>query len=216
MLAVTMSMASGAWSQRPTPGYNPKTRTLDETVRVSLEFAGGYNVAQGVSRTTQTRGWSFLSGAGLNLNRYIGGLGEFAFDRFAVPAPVGGGYGDYRAHIWSVGGAGVFRYFATEHWGGYVIAGGGLYHKRIVLSAQCGRGTGYCASGVAGTVVEDQAPGFNAGAGFAWRVSDNSNAKAFFEARYVRTGDLPNGYFRQGVAQREPLTYIPVRSGIRW
>ena len=206
----------GARAQKPTPGYSVKTRTPDETVRVSLEFAGGYNVARGASRTTQTHGWSFLSGAGVNLNRYISGLGEFGFDRFAVPAPVGGGNGDYRVHVWSVGGAGVFRYFATEHWGGYVIGGGGLYHKRIVFSGQCPAGAPDCFPGVAHTVIEDQAPGFNVGTGLAWRVSDHSNAKAFFEVRYVRTGALPNGYFRQGVAQYEPLTYLPVRSGIRW
>ena len=220
IVGVAIAFSVMARAQRPTVGYNDHTRTKDGALRLALEFGGGYSIAQGRDRITQTRGWDVLTGAGLNLNRYFALLGEYTFDHYNVPRATvlaSTGVADLTAgvHVWSATGAAQFRYFATSHWGGYVIAGAGQFHQAAYLSDGVCR-TAYCPSDYGVKIDGSSAPGIDAGAGFAWRISDNSNAKAFFEARYVRTGYMANAFHGQGGPASERLISVPVRAGLRW
>jgi hypothetical protein len=184
-----------AHAQLPPPGYNSPWRTADGSEKLALEFGGGWAPAVGSTRQLQTRGWDYTMGAGYNFNRHLALLGEYNFDRFTVPLqpklsatlPISGSI-----HIWSVTADPKFQYFATDWVGAYVIGGGGFY--RLSSDSE------------GATSESNDAAGINFGTGIALKISENSNAKLYAEARYVWIDNKPTPH----------SNYVPLTMGLRW
>jgi hypothetical protein len=200
-----------AHAQLPPPGYNSHWRTADGTEKLALEFGGGWDISNGPSRTTQTRGWNYLMGSGYNFNRRFALLGEYSFNRFTIPViipssstviPPSGSI-----HIWSLTADPKYQYFASDRVGAYVIVGGGVYRKVLSPGGVC---SGSCATTIA------NAPGANFGAGIALKVSDNSNAKFYAEIRYVWIDTQPPASEDLYAALDTRTSYAPITLGIRW
>jgi len=212
-LFLSLLIVSHASAQLPPPGYNSHWRTADGTEKLALEFGGGWDIATGPTRATQTRGWNYIMGGGYNFNRHLALFGEYSFNRFTVPpivaptqaeqdfVPIGG------VHIWSLTANPKFQYHATERTGAYLIAGGGLYHKVIQPGATCA--TGSCAYTVA------NAGGASFGTGIALKPSENSNAKFYAEVRYVWIATKSQENFTDP-SLNSNTSYIPITAGIRW
>jgi hypothetical protein len=73
-----------ASAQLPPPGYNSHWRTADGSEKLALEFGGGWDLAMGAARQSETRGWNYMMGAGYNFNRHLALLGEYGFNH---PSP---------------------------------------------------------------------------------------------------------------------------------
>jgi len=210
LLLVFALIVTNASAQLPPPGYNSHWRTADGTEKLALEFGGGWDIATGPTRTTQTRGWNYIMGTGYNFNRRLALLGEYSFNRFTIPpitapteqdfVPTGG------IHIWSLTADPKFQYHASERMGAYLIAGGGLYRKSIQPGGSC---AGSCAYAVA------IAGGANFGTGIALKPSENSNAKFYAEIRYVWIDTKSQENFTD-TSLNGNTAYIPITAGIRW
>jgi hypothetical protein len=184
-------------AQQPTPGYNSRWRTADGTEKLALAFGGGYDITAGGARHNQTRGWDYMMQGGYNFNHLIGVSAEYSFDHFVIPEAVGPG----SVHLWSATLQPTFHYFRTEHFGGYVLGGGGFYRKLTSLNEG---------------ELSNNAGGADVGTGIAWRVSDNSNAKFFAEARYVWVDNQPSPQNTYYAPANERTAFFPVVGGIRW
>jgi len=216
-------------AQTPAPGYNSAWKHGDGSPKLALEFAGGYDVSAGATRHTQTRGWNYLMGSGYNINRRLSLLGEYSFNHFSVPQQqialrYGAGalsgidkvVGD--VHLWSLTLEPTFQYLQTEHLGAYVIAGGGFYRKRTLFrqspvncpNSNCGAPTNNLFD------QSNNAAGLNFGAGFAWRVSDASNARLFAESRYTWVDNQPSLHGTTYPPAEARTGYFPVSAGVRW
>lgn len=212
LVVVLTLTVTHAKAQLPPPGYNSHWRTADGTEKFALEFGGGWDIATGSTRATQTRGWNYTMGAGYNFNRHLALLGEYSFNRFTVPPIVAPTQAEQNSlptggvHIWSLTADPKFQYHATEHMGAYLIAGGGLYRKIIQPGGTC---TGSCAYTVA------TAGGASFGTGIALKPSDNSNAKFYAEIRYVWIDTKSQENFTD-TSLIGNTTYIPITAGIRW
>jgi hypothetical protein len=182
-------------AQLPPPGYNSHWRTADGSEKLALEFGGGWDLATGAARESETRGWNYMMGAGYNFNRHLALLGEYGFNHFTVPLqpklsdaiPLSGS-----THIWSITADPKFQYFATDRVGAYVIGGGGFYRTSNNSDGDTGEA--------------NESGGVNFGTGIALKVSDNSDAKFYAEGRYTWIDNKPTPH----------TTYIPLTMGIRW
>jgi hypothetical protein len=230
VIGISVFTARSAHAQAPTPGYNSPWRNPDGSVKLALEFGGGIDTAVGPTRHYQERGWNFTMGGGYNFNRQFGVLLEYgfhhamippllvqsAYEGFAQPPIVGA------IRLWSFTAEPVFHYFSTEHFGGYVIGGGGFYRKLTAVdggsdSFTCTLPTFSTLCSVApGTRFSNNAGGLNLGTGLAWRVSDRSNVKVYAEARYTWVDNQPSPTNVVYPPANYRTGYIPLTGGLRW
>ena len=231
-LLLTYSVLSAA-AQEPTPGWNNGWRNADGSLKLALEFGGGYDTSAGAARTYQGAGWNYRMGAGYRLNRRFAALVEYNYDHFRIPAPLLNA--DFNivpfvpftvvgsVHDWSMTLEPTFNYFATEHLGGYLIGGGGFYRKVTALTQtpQCVGQTQllyrckYLGPNPTDH-ISNNAGGANLGAGFSWRVWDNSNTKLFVEGRYVWVDNSPSPNNTVFPPANKRTGYYPVTGGVRW
>ena len=223
---------SSASAQESTPGWNSGWRNADGSLKLALAFGGGYDTSAGATRKYQGVGWNYRMGAGYRLNRRFAALVEYGFDHFGIPqsqAPY-----IYRnflnpptsvdgnIHLWSVTLEPTFNYFQTEHYGGYLVGGGGFYRKLTSINLpanQCVLFGGFPACfpvTAAMTHTSNNAGGANLGAGFGWRVWDHSNTKLFLEARYVWIDGQSSPNNTLYPPANYHTGYYPITGGVRW
>jgi len=222
LLATSGSVVS---AQTPAPGYNSSWKNNDGSSKLALQFGGGYSLAVGGTRQSQTRGWNYIMGSGYNFNNHFSVLGRYTYNHFSVPqgqiaqlfgpGELGQLAGD--VHLWSLTVEPSYQYFNTAHYGGYVLVGGGFYRKRTLF-----RQTPGCPDNVCGPPTNNvadfsnNAGGIDFGVGFNRRISERSNTKLFFEARYVWVDNQasPNNTYYPPANER--TSFLPVSGGVRW
>jgi len=217
VLALFSPIISGfASGQEPSPGFNTPWRNADGSPKLALEFAGGYDDTVAAARSHQNAGWNLRLGGGYRFSRRFAALLEYNYDHLRIPnVPLisyytqSVYYGDGgTTHLWSATLEPTFEYFETEHFGAYVVGGGGFYR-------QIQNSTGV------GTRATDNAGGANLGLEFARRISDRNNAKFIVGARYVWVDSPTKPYMPATQFTVPGLTtfhnsYVPVEGGFRW
>jgi hypothetical protein len=144
---------------------------------------------------------------------------------------------DGNAHVWSFSLEPTYTFLnpSGEGFGSYVLAGAGYYHKVTNFTTPTVEEECYyfCEEYEANAVVDhytSNAPGFNAGIGFTYKMSHFSNLRLYAEARYTiilnsqRTGvnvfspvnnttvAVANDY----APNSNRTTYIPIKFGVRF
>jgi hypothetical protein len=146
---------------------------------------------------------------------------------------------DGNAHVWSFSVQPTYNVLnpSGEGFGAYVLAGAGFYHKVTNFTTpttgeECDYYYG-CYEYQANAIVDhytSNAPGFDAGIGFTYKVSHFSSLKLYAEARY----DILLNSQRTGVNVNSPVndttiavanefapnsnrtTYFPIKFGVRF
>ncbi len=195
---------------------------------------------------TITWGGNFLVGGGYNFSKRFGLLGEFSYNANKIPGrtlsaayaqidnnpqqpgllsqngvtSIGG-----NVHTYGVTAEPIFYYYNSSKgkFGGYVIGGGGFYHKSTNFTAPVQAidpyfGTVYTVNQTFSS-YSDNALGGNLGTGFYFKpFGEYSSAKIFAETRYhfVNTpaesaADLTAGNVHTGTEE-----LLPVSIGIRF
>ena len=185
-----------------------------------------------------TWGGNFLVGAGWNFTKRFGVLGEFQYNANKIPGrtlsafyteidpsvmlsangitSIGG-----NVHTLSVTAEPIFYYYNSEKskFAGYVIGGGGYYHKSTNFTAPVQSYDPYY--GIVYTTNQsfasysDNALGGNLGTGIVYKpFGQYSKIKLFAEARYtfVNTpsetqADLAAGNLKTGTEELIPVTF---------
>lgn len=207
-------------------GYGSRWFTSDGTQKLALEFAGSFTTAAGSTRHYQKSGWNYQMGGGYNFNRRLSVPLEYSFNRMDIPQPLINSIFDTptnefvtgHTHLWSITAEPTWHYFNTEHLGGYIVGGGGFYRKLTVLKG------GISANGCMllypcithDTALSNNAGGLNIGTGFAWRPSDEYQAKFFIEARYTWIDNQPGPTNRLYPPANFRTAYFPSTNGVRW
>ena len=217
------------------------------TAPIGNDVNGGFTTIFAVpGSTTQNYGtdsWggNFLVGAGWNFSKRFALLGEYQYDTNKIPGrtlsefyaltdPVEGfstsgilNIGG-SVHTQSITAEPVFYYFNSDkhNYAGYIIGGGGYYHKSVNFTAPVEEESlyGVFVTNQTFTSYSDNALGFNLGTGVSFKpFGSDSRAKIFAEARYVfvntpseSTADLSNS----NVLHTGTEELIPVTVGIRF
>ena len=196
------------------PNYRDKYRNADGSNRFAFVAGAGFNVPIGdASANYLTTGYRFEAGAGVNMNKKLGVLFQFAYDPFGIPSNIlqnqanlytqlsinAGTPTDYtglggNAHIWSFTLNPTLNFYQGEKVGAYAVVGGGFYHKitnfTIPTTGQyCDYYYG-CYTYQANQTIDNytsNAPGVTGGVGLTYKFSRWSNERLFAEARYVHT-----------------------------
>jgi hypothetical protein len=186
---------------------------------------------------TDTYGGNFLVGAGWNFSKRFALLGEYSWNTNKIPGRTlsavyneGGFAAD---DLYSIGGnvhtqgitaEPVFYYYNSDkhNYAGYVIGGGGYYHKSTNFTAPVEEETFYGDYIVTETfsTYTNNSIGFNLGTGISFKpFGPDSRAKLFAEARYVfvdspreTAADISN----QNILNTGTEEYIPVTVGLRF
>ncbi len=207
-------------------GYGSRWFTFDGTQKLALEFAGSFNTAVGSTRHYQKSGWNYQMGGGYNFSRRLSLLLEYSFNRMDIPQPLINSIFNTPAnefvtghiHLWSVTAEPSWHYFNTEHVGGYIVGGGGFYRKVTVL--QGGISANACMLFYPcithQTSLSNNAGGLNIGTGFAWRPSDEFQAKFFIESRYTWIDNQPSPSNLLYRPANFRTSYFPASIGVRW
>ncbi len=209
------------------------------TAPIGNAASGGFTsvIGTGQKYPTITWGGNFLVGAGWNFTKRFALLGEFQWDSNKIPgttlsalysqldpalglsssgiASIGG-----NVHTLSVTAEPVFYYFNSDKhsYAGYIIGGGGWYHKSTNFTAPVESFDPY----YGGTYVtnqtfdsvSDNALGGNIGTGISFKpFGQYSKAKLFAEARYVfvntpaETATTNPNTFHTGTEELIPVTF---------
>jgi hypothetical protein len=190
--------------------------------RIAFEFGGGLMAPIGNdTHGYETFGWNLTAGAGLNLSKRFGVLGEFMYKRNKIPGATLAQVGTSGGYIadWSFTVDPILYQPFNQSVGMYVTGGGGYYHKttaftQLVQQTYCYY---FCYSGYAPVVVSSFSSnqgGLNGGLGFYWKAfGPDSNAKLYIESRYIwvnspRPTATRNGEGTEGL--------IPLTIGLRF
>lgn len=190
--------------------------------RIAFEVGGGLMAPIGNdTHGYETFGWNFTAGAGLNLSKRFGVLGEFMYKRNKIPGATLAQVGTSGGYIadWSFTVDPILYQPFNQSVGMYVTGGGGYYHKttaftQLVQQTYCYY---FCYSGYAPVVVSSfssNQAGLNGGLGFYWKAfGPDSNAKLYIESRYIWV-DSPRPTATQNGEGTEGL--IPLTVGLRF
>ncbi len=211
------------------------------TAPIGNAASGGFTSLIGdgsVKYPTITYGGNLLIGAGWNFSKRFAVLGEFQYDTNKIPGrtlsalyyqldPVVGlsasGIPNIggNVHTYSVTAEPVFYYYNSDKhsYAGYIIGGGGWYHKSTNFTAPVESYDPYY-GGVYVTnqtfsSYSDNAGGANIGTGVSFKpFGQYSRAKLFAEARYVyvatpseSAADVQAGNFHTGSEELIPITF---------
>ncbi len=206
-LAAALTFAGSSFAQQP------------EVPRFTFNAGAGFSEPVRDTGPDTKVGWNATAAAGVNVFSHVGLLGEFGFNDLGLSsgalslAGVPGG----TMRIYSGTGEVMYRVNPRGRTDVYAIAGGGWYRRTVEFTAPTTALTSFFdpflglllpatvpASVSLGSMTQDK-PGFNVGAGVSWRLSENSHAKLYAEARYHQI-------------QTDPIrtTIIPVTFGLRW
>lgn len=210
------------------------------TAPIGNDVNGGFTsiVGDGYNHGTETWGGNFLVGAGWNFTKRFALLGEYSWNTNKIPgSTLSAVYNSdpsfYQAGITQLGGnvhtqgitaEGVYYYYNSNRhsYAGYVIGGGGFYHKSTNFTTpieSCGISYygEYC--GYYNETVSDftdNAGGVNLGTGISFKpFGEYSRAKLFAEARYTFV-DTPGAAANSSNPHDGSEEIIPVTVGIRF
>lgn len=214
------------------------------TAAVGNAASGGFSsiIGDGQRYGTITDGGNLFGGAGWNFSKNFSVLGEFQYNTNKIPgrtlsafyneidpavglsasgiASIGG-----NVHTYSLTAEPVFYYYNSDKhsYAGYVIGGGGWYHKSTnftapVVSVDPYFGYSYVTNQTF-TSYTDNSLGANLGTGVSFKpFGQYSHAKLFAEARFVfvdspreSAADFAAGRLHTGTEE-----LIPVSVGIRF
>ena len=220
-------------SPSPKPQYGQSSNYPTYTSRWShIAFEAGAGFTAPVGNTAhgwETYGYNIKGGAGWNFNRHLGALIEFQWNRDKIPGstltqlaissgsttPLGG-----NVNTWSFTLDPIFYLPPlTSRAGVYVTGGGGFYRKVTNFTAPgltyvC---YFYCYAGYVPTTVAHSSSnqgGLNLGAGFYWKLSEDSRMKLFAEARYTWV-DSPTASVEDPYGSGTS-SLVPVTFGVRF
>jgi opacity protein-like surface antigen len=191
---------------------------LAQTSRFTGFVGGGFSEPVKALGTRLDRGWNAAGGVGINFNDHFGGLLDFSFNDFGInrTALNNAGAPGGTTRIWSVTLDPIVHLASVESRADlYLTGGGGIYHRTVEFTQPAVAtvavidpwwGIVYPASFLTNQVIGSYStykPGFNVGAGVAFKISGNT--KLFAEARY-------HHMFTNGLN----TTYVPVTVGLRW
>jgi hypothetical protein len=169
----------------------------------SFNFGGG-PTAVASSGNQLTGGANFNVGFGGNFNPHAGLNLEFMDSSLGLTDAALAQYGAYdgSAHVWSVTLDPIWRYKIGGIVGGYVIGGGGYYHRQMTFD-QIVSSPYFFGPFTEETQVDNDAGGLNIGTGFTFNLGWGT--KFYVEARY-------HYIFTPGSA----TSIIPITFGFRW
>jgi opacity protein-like surface antigen len=185
--------------------------------RWTLQGSGGFTAAPGRTGEAVNTGWNLGAGGGYNFSRHLGLNLDYQFHRFGfnegAVSSLRGIDGALRVSNFSLNP--VWRIAPGRKAGAYLTGGYGVYTLTAAFegtATSAGRSCnpafggclpGFAAGGSLGDITTTRG-GFNAGAGFEFRVRE-TRTKLFTEARYHRI-------FTTG----KSLEMVPVSFGVRW
>jgi hypothetical protein len=183
----------------------------------NFNVGGGVTPMVGADSSRLNTGWNFVAGGGYNFTRSLGIVGEYMVNQMGVSDTtlrnlnVPGG----SATIWSLTANPTVRFNPNGKFGGYLIAGGGLYSRTVQFTRPTtaavnffdpffGFGTAFVpADQVIGSFTR-RAGGWNAGGGLTFGLG-HAGAKLYTEARY-----------HWADTEGRPIQIVPVTIGLRW
>jgi hypothetical protein len=190
------------------PRYRGGNSNQDGSKKYEFYIGGGFQQPVGNTYHYYSPSWGFQVGAGRNFNQNVGVNVEFDYDHFGLNGrtlsqqsvvyfndsnPSDSGL-DANMHDWSISLDPVYNIPAREGLGAYLIGGVGFYHKVTNFTLPS---TGqYCdyyygcyfyQANVNADHYSSNAPGFNGGIGFTYKLSRFSGERLYGEIRYIVT-----------------------------
>ena len=234
------------------PGYRPNNTNEDDSLKYVAYGGAGATVPIANTSNYLTPNFSIQMGVGPRLNKHISIPLEFDWDQFgftkgALDNQIGiydylFGEGavdnllDGNSHIWSFSVQPTYTFHSSGPFESYVKVGFGFYHKVANFTLPSAQFVCYYYCGIyyANYNLDSytsNAPGFDAGVGFTYKLSPDSHAKLYLEMRYV----FINNKYRPGIvntpeslatitdsttnfypANSNQTDYIPLTVGIRF
>jgi hypothetical protein len=210
------------------PTYKDRWTNSDGSSKFAFEAGVGPSIPAGSTGHYQKTGVDVSVGAGRNFNRVLGVLLQYDYAHMGVANSILDDFSNAAqtqvngaTHLWSLTLNPVITFSNSHsHYGSYLVFGGGFYRKMTVFSLQgsdefgdefsegCGRNCH----------VSNNAGGLNGGLGFFYKISTDSNAKIFAEARYTWVDNQPSS---TSSSTTFPPTnyrtgYFPVALGVRF
>jgi hypothetical protein len=186
---------------------------------ITGEAGAGFNAPIGNDKPFITWGGNFTLGGGYKFSNHVSVLAEYQFLDNKLPGSLiadAGAQGGH-AHIWSLTLDPVIYLFPKRKNDVYVTGGGGFYRKVTSFTdpeevEECYY---FCEVGTEDVVVShfsSNQGGLNLGVGFAHRLGEGDNMKAFAEVRYLWL-NTPQIGDTDGLGRTE---LIPVTIGVRF
>jgi Outer membrane protein beta-barrel domain len=225
------------------PTYRDRYTNPDGSSKFAFEAGVGPVTAAGSTGHYSRTGVGVSVGVGRNFSRAFGVLLQYNYDHMGVtnsaannfvcgnPQNCNAATIDFpngttetgATHLWSLTVNPVIN-FSDSHsqWGMYVVGGGGFYRKMTVfnITDNFSGGSVSCTGSGNGCRFSNNAFGVNGGLGFFYKITADSNAKVFAEARYVWVDNQPsvnNTIANGGFPQTNQRTgYFPVTVGLRF
>ena len=236
------------YGRRPT--YSDSTHNADGSNKWAFVVGGGFTLPVGASHSYLTTSYNFQGGVGRNFNKNLGVILQFDWANFGITTNalnnlltiynnLGAGLSqlDGSSHIWSFTLNPIYNFAQGDKVGGYVIGGGGFYHKTANFTIPSVGITcdvfGNCFQFAANQSIDkytSNAFGINAGLGATYKFSRFADERFFVEVRYVYTfnsrraetgttiDNTPPGStaFNAFPQNSDPTGFIPVTFGIRF
>jgi len=222
------------------PTYNDRWTNSDGSSKFAFEAGVGPATAAGATGHYSRTGVDLSIGVGRNFNRAFGVLVQYDYAHMGVTNSAANNFlcGDPQScagfgvsasgatHLWSLTLNPVITFANPKsQWGMYVVGGGGFYRKMTTFTATDGFGDQLSCGGN-GLCFSNNAIGVNGGIGFTYKITQDSNAKVFAEARYTWVDNKPSvnnvavsgGWLNGGgFPQTNQRTgYFPVTLGLRF
>jgi hypothetical protein len=222
------------------PTYKDQWTNSDGSSKFAFEAGVGPVTAAGTTGHYSRTGVGVSVGVGRNFSRAFGVLLQYDYAHMGVVQSAANNFlcGNPQScngsglnvsgatHLWSLTVNPVIN-FSDSHsqWGMYVVGGGGFYRKMTVFNLSDNFGdTLNCNGSSSGCRYSNNALGASGGLGFFYKITADSNAKIFAEARYVWVDNQPsvnntkansfgNGSFYQA---NQRTGYFPVTMGLRF
>jgi hypothetical protein len=212
--------------QSPNQGGYPSQRYTPNTdnsllSHLAIEAGGGFNRPVGNTRTLATWGGNVALGAGWKFNQWFSTLAEWQYlsdkipGKYLAQAGVPGGH----IHVWGLTLEPTYTYQTSGKLGGYAFGGGGFYRRVTTFTVpQVQQVCGYfCYQESVNVPVAHYSSnqgGWNVGGGVTWKVmGEESNAKVYVEARYLRVNSPSTNVFGTPDGQ---FSSVPISVGFRW
>jgi hypothetical protein len=248
-----MGVGSGG-AQTPAyqrPRYRSGFMHDDGSLRWTTYLGGGATVPVANASKYLTPNFDIQAGAGYRFSKHFSLPVEFDWDQFGFTKSaldnqigiydsiLGTNSGVFRldgnSHIWSFSLQPTYTIRQGDRWGSYAKVGVGFYHKVANFTLPAGGyACGFYYYGSCNFNLDhytSNAPGYDAGFGVTYRVSPDSHARFYAEARYVfidnqqRYGITNNAASLATIsdsttdfypANSNRTQYIPVEVGIRF
>jgi hypothetical protein len=232
------------------PNYTDSHTNSDGSAKYTFLAGGGFTLPVGGAHNYLATSFNIQAGAARNFNKRFGVQVEFdwanfgfqtatlnnllaiynslgATDQNGNPLSQLGG----NSHLWSFTLDPIMHFYNSDTWGGYVIGGGGFYHKTAnftvpTIGTEC-EFFG-CFQFQANSTIDkytSNAFGVNGGVGATYKFSRFASTRFYVEARYVYTfnsartfslGDANGNNFNVFPQNSRKTGYIPVTFGVRF